>query len=410
MGLSTVQPMEITPHGGNEIKTPYVPPEPLSCGQKTVRWFKKYFLEGQHLEEDAAEELHNLPQNPTWHDLIFIKYRKFVAMLIPFVLMQSFWWMLAIRWNFFRWYPEYWHMPVTMILGSFVGGMTSEGSGAVAFPVMTLALHIAPGIARDFSLMIQSCGMTSALMCVLFMKVKIENRAVVLGTLGAIPGFIIGVHFIDPLFTGPQKKMMFVSIWTAFAIALGILNSQKKRATFREIPEFCFWKGFVLFITGFVGGVFDAFAGSGVDICIFSIITLLFRVTEKTATPTTVVLKGINAVIGFYYRAAMMGDVSEMAWKYFALSIPVSSITGPVGSFLGSHLHRQVVAGFVYVLEIVALAGFLCTKPAWQLIAAGGCIIFGGFVFFSFISKSGQYILKGIEEKQEKERRQAGNV
>ncbi|RCN24931.1 hypothetical protein ANCCAN_29361 [Ancylostoma caninum] len=181
--------------------------------------------------------------------------------------------------------------------------------------------------------MIQSCGMTSALMCVLFMKVKIENRAVVLGTLGAIPGFVIGVHF---------KKMMFVSIWTAFAIALGILNSQKKRATFREIPEFCFWKGFVLFVTGFVGGVFDAFAGSGVDICIFSIITLLFRVTEKTATPTTVVLKGINAVIGFYYRAAMMGDVSEMAWKYFALSIPVSSITGPVGSFLGSHLHRQV--------------------------------------------------------------------
>ncbi|KIH55414.1 hypothetical protein ANCDUO_14428 [Ancylostoma duodenale] len=88
MGLSTVQPMEISRHGVNEVKTPYVPPQPLSCGQKTVRWFKKYFLEGQHLEEDAAEELHNLPENPTWHDLIFIKYRKFVAMLIPFVLMQ----------------------------------------------------------------------------------------------------------------------------------------------------------------------------------------------------------------------------------------------------------------------------------------------------------------------------------
>ncbi|KHJ82127.1 hypothetical protein OESDEN_18181 [Oesophagostomum dentatum] len=255
MGMDTVQPVELT-RRGELVKAPYVPPEDLTCGQKVCRWFKKYFLEGQHLEDDAANELQNLPENPTWHDLIFIKYRKFVAMLIPFTIMQTFWWMLAIRWNFFRWYPEYWHMPVTMILGSFVGGMTSEGSGAVAFPVMTLALHIAPGIARDFSLMIQSCGMTSALMCVLFMKVKIENRAVVLGTLGAIPGFVVGVHFIDPLFTGPQKKMLFVSIWTAFAIALAILNSQKKRATFREIPEFCFWKGFVLFVTGFVGGGF----------------------------------------------------------------------------------------------------------------------------------------------------------
>ena len=37
-------------------------------------------------------------------------------------------------------------------------GMTSEGGGAVAFPVMTLALNITPAVARDFSLMIQSCG------------------------------------------------------------------------------------------------------------------------------------------------------------------------------------------------------------------------------------------------------------
>ena len=36
--------------------------------------------------------------------------------------------------------------------------MTSEGGGAVAFPVMTLALGIKPSVARDFSLMIQSCG------------------------------------------------------------------------------------------------------------------------------------------------------------------------------------------------------------------------------------------------------------
>ena len=36
--------------------------------------------------------------------------------------------------------------------------MTSEGGGAVAFPVMTLALNIKPTVARDFSLMIQSCG------------------------------------------------------------------------------------------------------------------------------------------------------------------------------------------------------------------------------------------------------------
>ena len=43
--------------------------------------------------------------------------------------------------------------------------MTSEGGGAVAFPVMTLALNISPGVARDFSLMIQSCGKFKMIEC-----------------------------------------------------------------------------------------------------------------------------------------------------------------------------------------------------------------------------------------------------
>ena len=39
--------------------------------------------------------------------------------------------------------------------------MTSEGGGAVAYPVMTLALKIPSPVARDFSMMIQSCGKIS---------------------------------------------------------------------------------------------------------------------------------------------------------------------------------------------------------------------------------------------------------
>ncbi len=49
-------------------------------------------------------------------------------------------------------------MSLTMIFGSMVAGATSEGGGAVAFPVMTLALKVPPSVARDFSLMCQSFG------------------------------------------------------------------------------------------------------------------------------------------------------------------------------------------------------------------------------------------------------------
>ena len=51
------------------------------------------------------------------------------------------------RWHLFA---ENWFMPITMAVGSFIAGSTSEGGGAVAFPVMTLLFDIKPAVARDF--------------------------------------------------------------------------------------------------------------------------------------------------------------------------------------------------------------------------------------------------------------------
>ncbi|KIH54023.1 hypothetical protein ANCDUO_15832 [Ancylostoma duodenale] len=144
--------------------------------------------------------------------------------------------------------------------------MTSEGGGAVAFPFMTLCLHIDPITARDFSLMIQTFGMGSALFVVLFMKVRIEERSLLFGCLGSIPGMCLGFAYVDDLLDAAQKKMLFVSIWSSFAIALFLLNSQKKRLTYPIIPDFEPWKAVVLTLTGFVGGeltLYVAFKGNG---------------------------------------------------------------------------------------------------------------------------------------------------
>jgi len=49
-------------------------------------------------------------------------------------------------------------MPVVMIAGGLLGGATSEGGGAVAFPVITLGLKHHPDVARDFLFVTQSAG------------------------------------------------------------------------------------------------------------------------------------------------------------------------------------------------------------------------------------------------------------
>jgi hypothetical protein len=60
-----------------------------------------------------------------------------------------------------------WRVAVTMVFGSLVGGGTSEGGGAIAFPVFTKLLHIAAPIARNFSLAIQTVGMGAASLAIL---------------------------------------------------------------------------------------------------------------------------------------------------------------------------------------------------------------------------------------------------
>jgi uncharacterized membrane protein YfcA len=297
--------------------------------------------------------------------------------------------------------------------------MTSEGGGAIAFPVMTLAFNISPSVARDFSLMIQSCGMTAAAVSIFMMRIQLEYHSMALCTLGGAIGIVFGFNLVDPHLTPAQKKMGFVSIWFSFAFALFLLNRMHKRKTFQQVAEFSLWKGVLLLCTGFVGGIFTSFSGSGLDICSFSVLTLLFRVSEKVATPTSVVLMAANSVIGFFWRGLLAAEpIPQEAWEFLAVCVPVVVLGAPLGSVLGSHFHRQVLAAFVYVVDIAALVGAFALVPlSPALLGASVAIVVGGFAFFMMLTYAGHRLMlrttanasakKQLAEKQTPAEREA---
>merc|ERR1712154_634482 len=153
---------------------------------------------------------------------------------------------------------------------------------------------------------------------------------------------------------------------------------------------------------GFLGGIFSGIAGSGIDICSFAVLTLLFRVTEKTATPTSVILMAINTCIGFGWRQFAMNEISIDTWEYFFVCIPIVVIGAPLGTIIGSFLHRKVLAMFVYVTDTVQLiAAFIIVQP-WKisnmlLITSIIFIICGGIIF-SIITRIGLQIMNVIEQ------------
>ena len=288
-------------------------------------------------------------------------------------------------------------MSLTMCLGSFIAGATSEGGGAVAYPVMTLGpWKIAPLIARDFSLMIQSVGMIAAGAAIVMLKAPVEWLSIVCVGSGGVVGIMISFNFIAPLLPPPVAKIFFVSTWASFAYALYLLNRTPNRRVTQAIIDRSSATRAILFITGIVGGIFTGIAGSGIDICSFCVLTLLFRVSEKVATPTSVVLMGAMSVFGFWYRYFCMvsDEITEQAWNYWLVCIPIVTIGAPVGSFCATKVSRLTLARAVYFLCFIQLLMGVCIiipkKPLLSIFCAS--ILFIASFIFQYLSKKGDQV------------------
>ncbi|GMR47173.1 hypothetical protein PMAYCL1PPCAC_17368, partial [Pristionchus mayeri] len=349
-------------------------------------FFLKYFLAGQKTKEDVVESGESSP-----FDNFVANYRKAIGILVPILFIQTFYWLLAIENVFWRLFATRYEMSLVMMFGAAVGGATAEGGGAIAFPILTLAFKVPATTARDFAFMIQTVGMNSAAITVLLMGLLVEKHTLILASIGGSVGTILCLEFLDDLLAPDLKKMIFVSVFFSFAIALFLLNSDKKRKTFDKIQNFDLKKSILLVVVGFVGGAFSGISGSGLDVFSFSVITLLFRVNEKVATPTTVSLAGINSAVGFFWRHQMQHAIQPLAWEYFAVCIPIVSIFAPLGSFLSSHFHRQTLAIFIYILETVAIiSAFAIIQPDLVLIIISISFVVFGFLFYYLLAFLGR--------------------
>jgi uncharacterized protein len=125
------------------------------------------------------------------------------------------------------------------------------------------------------------------------------------------------------------------------------------------------WKAATLFVTGFVGGIFSAMGGSGLDICCFSVLTLLFSVSERVATPTSIVLMSINSIVAFVWLRGV-GGISSESWNLWLCCVPVVCIGAPLGAILMSRWHRLVISLLVVIVSVTQLAGALYVVQPWH--------------------------------------------
>lgn len=292
-------------------------------------------------------------------------------------------WLIVLGWlNAFEILIEYWKIAVTMLFGSIIAGGSSLGGGAVAFPVFTKILQINPYDAKVFSLAIQSVGMTAASLAILITGVKVEWRVIFWASMGGFIGIVFGCFFLAPLLPPDVIKITFTVMLTSIALTLIALN-RRSRVCNSFVPIWRIREKTIFFIFGVWGGIMSGLAGNGIDCLTFSGMVLLFRINEKIATPTSVILMAINSLVGFVILSVFLKSFTEPVYSYWLAAIPVVVLGAPFGAILCSRLNRQTIANILVSLIFIELISSLLLIPLRPI--AIYCSL-SMLVFFSYLN------------------------
>jgi uncharacterized membrane protein YfcA len=256
----------------------------------------------------------------------------------------------------------HWPVSLTMVFGSLVGGGTSEGGGAVAFPVLTKVLAVPADQARLFSFAIQSVGMGCATISIIANRVPIERRALRYGG----PLVVVAVAFscivLAPRLELPTIRLVFTAILASMGLAL--LISRRTDPHRRDVIEAVGRREIaILAAAGLFGGLLSGVAAVGENTVMFAVLVLGFRVCERVATPTTVVLLTIATWTGFATHLFVIGDFNGPVVDMWLAAVPVVAVGAPLGALLATRMSRTTIVRLLYVLISIEFVSTLVLVP-----------------------------------------------
>jgi uncharacterized membrane protein YfcA len=255
------------------------------------------------------------------------------------------WAVLAFYYGWWREILEHWRMALVMIAGSLVAGSTPMGGGTVAFPILVLVFGEAPANARNFGLIIQALGMTSALIFMVCRKVPLPFRLLTGSTAGAAAGFLMGTYWVGPHVQSSFVKLLFACLWMSFGLLTLAKNSEICGLAGRGPVDrsYALWVGLA---AGVIGGIMAAMIGVGVEMCVYTAMVLLFRADLKISIPTAVAAAALASILGAALHL-YLGDVDRTAVMNWLAAGPIVIFGAPIGTWIGSKLQRIKVLYFV---------------------------------------------------------------
>lgn len=321
---------------------------------------------------------------------------------------------------------DHWVSAVTMVFGSFVAGSTPQGGGAVAFPVFTKLLEVPAEVARSFSLLIQSVGMSCAALSIVINRRAVEWRSILVGSAFAIVGFLAGLFllgepdqpFWPSTLPGPYVKVTFTLVVAAMAFVVWLSYREQILERISRISEYSPRIYVALAVFGTLGGVASALVGSGADVLVYIVLVVLIGLVPRVGVPSSVIIMAVISILGMLVLgladgqmligldgagnvtsidgsavgvgpsgAPAFGDgLPPLAGSRFDLlglwlaAAPVVAFGAPLGAWVSSRISDRQLVVFVLVLgaaellSTIAFLGELRTDPALATYAVLGLV------------------------------------
>ena len=308
--------------------------------------------------------------------------------LIFLLIVMFGWFYYMLQHDSFEIYSRQWATVITMIFGSFIAGSSPEGSAAVAYPIFTLILKIEPAVARNFAFAIQSIGMTSASLLIIGMRLKVDWNYIIFVTIGGVVGLFLGTYYVVPYVSPVQAKLFFVSLYLSFGIALWLQNRRPQREVFNKIENFKNSDKGRLIIFGLVGGIISSIFGTGINIFTFCLMTIYYRVSEKVATPSSVIIMTIETILGLFIHTQLIKDFQPEAFEIWLACVPFVAVFAPLGAFVISKMPRKGIATLLYWILIIQFFGaMIVIKPTLIQLSICGLILISGVGLFSYLAR-----------------------
>ena len=281
-----------------------------------------------------------------------------------FFTMLLIWVGLFYAFNDLEFLADHWYYPAIMVLGAFVAGLTPEGGGAVAFPVLSVFFNIDRILARDFSLMIQSIGMTSASVYILSRHGAVWRtyKPVLWFIPVAFTGFVLGMRTLQ---TMPVYiiQALFLSLITTFAVAYVFGEHRGDRDNLRIAggKDRLLLIGILL-----LGGMCGSLFGTGTDILIYTLLVTHFRMQEKAATHMSIMHMAATSILGYAYRHFIDNGLTPEQVRTWLCAYPVVLFMAPFGTYILQRIHVDWMLKGIVVLNIGQILYFNLNKPAFE--------------------------------------------